>query len=222
MTMSMDEGPRTLRILNLEDNRTDTELITAMLEQAGLQFEIVRAATQHEFELELDGGEFDLIVSDFTLPSYNGMVALRLAREKHPEIPFIFFSGTIGEETAVESLKNGATDYVLKIRPQRLVSAIRRALQEVKDRHLREEAEQRYRSIFENAIEGICQTTPQGRFMAAIQEFESMDLAEGKNEADTKHQSRPHRCEAGGSADPRRRDRDRLPGDLPGRRHRLR
>src|SRR5215813_9988849 len=103
-----------LRILNLEDNRVDTALIKDLLRQEGFKFEIVSATTQREFQQALDGGDFDLIVSDFTLPSYHGTAALLLAREMRPEIPFIFFSGTIGEETAVESLKNGATDYVLK------------------------------------------------------------------------------------------------------------
>lgn len=169
-----DRGTPRLRILHLEDNPTDAQFVEAMLQEEGFELEIRRTATQSEFQQALEAGPFDLIVSDFTLPSFNGMMALALARATRPEWPFIFFSGTIGEEAAVESLKNGATDYVLKHRPQKLVTAIQRALREVEDRRRRQEteralkeAEQRYRSIFNNAIEGICQTTPEGKFITA-------------------------------------------------------
>ena len=87
-----------------------------------------------DFENALAGQAFDLIISDFSLPSFDGLKALALARKLSPQTPFIFFSGTIGEEVAVESLKNGASDYVLKQRPQRLVGAVRNALRTREER----------------------------------------------------------------------------------------
>lgn len=160
-----------LRILHLEDNPTDAELIREMLEQEGFDLEVVRTATEIEFQHALEREPFDLILSDFSLPSYNGMRALMAARQLRPEIPFVFFSGTIGEETAVESLKNGATDYVLKHRPQKLISAVQRALREAKDRRLREEAERTlqrrekwFRALTENALDVVSILDREGRF----------------------------------------------------------
>ena len=92
-------------------------------------------------------GRFDLIISDYSLPSFDGLSALSLARELSPETPFIFFSGTIGEEVAVESLKNGATDYVLKQRPDRLMSSIRNALRGAEERPRRRRAEGELRQM---------------------------------------------------------------------------
>ncbi len=83
------------------------------------------AKDRDEFSEALKFGTFDLIISDFSLPSYDGVSALSLAQELQPRTPFIFFSGTIGEEVAINSLQNGATDYVLKQRPSRLLPAIR-------------------------------------------------------------------------------------------------
>jgi signal transduction histidine kinase len=119
-----------VRILNLEDNGTDSELIRLWLEADGVECEIQRVQTETEYQRALKQDRVDLIVSDFALPSFDGMHALEQARQQRPEIPFLFFSGMLGEEVAVESLKKGATDYVLKQRPARFVPAVRRALQE--------------------------------------------------------------------------------------------
>src|ERR1051325_7440583 len=108
-----------LRILHLEDNPADGELIQSMLEAGGIASTIQRVETPVEFEAALAQDRFDLIISDHTLPSFDGLSALGLAREEFPELPFIFVSGTIGEEVAVDSLKQGATDYVLKDRLSR-------------------------------------------------------------------------------------------------------
>src|SRR5256885_12437696 len=105
-----------LRIIHLEDNPADRELVKAVLEADGVACDIQYAETHEEFERVLQRSEPNLIISDFTLPSFDGLKALALARRKRPAAPFIFFSGTIGEEVAVESLKNGATDYILKDR----------------------------------------------------------------------------------------------------------
>lgn len=138
---------RRLRILHLEDNPRDAVLICDSVEAEGLDCEFQRVHERADFESALAQGGFDLVLSDYTLPSFDGLSALRLARVRCPETPFIFVSGTIGEERAVESLRNGAVDYVVKDRLQRLVPAIRRALREAQDRatrqHIEEELRQR-------------------------------------------------------------------------------
>src|SRR4030095_3072485 len=93
--------------------------------------------------------------------------ALQMARERYPDLPFILVTGALGEEVAVDTLKHGATDYILKTRLSQLVPAVLRAIRETEERLKRRFAEAKYRSIFENAIEGIFQTTPDGRFLSA-------------------------------------------------------
>jgi len=136
---------RTNRILCLEDSPSDRELLAALLEEEGIPCGFVFAATQKEFESALEQQPYDLIISDFTLPAYDGMSALALAQKTNSDIPFIFVSGTIGEERAIESLKNGATDYVLKDRRDRLVSSVQRALREGRDRAERKKLEEQLR-----------------------------------------------------------------------------
>lgn len=144
------------RVLHLEDNLKDAELLHATLEAAGLPCQIVRVDTEDAFRKALEGMPgLDLIISDFTLPSFDGGRALALAKQRRPDIPFIFVSGTIGEEAAIESLVGGATDYVLKHKTGRLVPAVQRALHEAGERKARREAEQalrqseeRYRRLF--------------------------------------------------------------------------
>src|SRR5439155_185658 len=106
----------------------------------GIASTIKWVETPADFESALDQGCFDLIISDHTLPGFDGLSALGLARKKHPEVPFIFVSGTIGEELAVDSLKQGATDYVLKDRLSRLVTSIERAMREAHERAERKPA----------------------------------------------------------------------------------
>jgi two-component system cell cycle sensor histidine kinase/response regulator CckA len=119
---------RRVRVLHLEDNENDHILVAETLSANELICEFTLAKSREEFEVALRRAEYDLIISDFTLPSYDGLTALSLAREVRPETPFVFFSGSIGEDIAVDSLQHGAVDYVLKQRPSRLVPAIRRAL----------------------------------------------------------------------------------------------
>src|SRR5262249_7452581 len=94
-----------------------------------------------DFVEQLEQRRFDLILSDYSVPGFSGLSALEIARQKAPESPLIFFSGTIGEETAIECLKHSATDYVLKDRPKRLTVAVGRALRNAKEQALRKEAE---------------------------------------------------------------------------------
>ncbi|MGC3960515.1 MAG: response regulator [Verrucomicrobiota bacterium] len=134
-----------IRVLHLEDTEADHVLVREMLAAEGLKCEFHLAHNREEFEAVVQRDKFDLIISDFSLPSFDGMRALALAEQWQKDVPFIFFSGTIGEETAVESLKTGATDYVVKQRPWRLVAAVRRALLEAEERRRRELAEQKIR-----------------------------------------------------------------------------
>lgn len=139
--MATDFVQRPVRILHLEDDENDHVLVREMLRAEGLNCELVPVKTREDFDSAVRQNKFDLIISDYTLPSFDGLRALSLAREICPETPFIFFSGTIGEEAAVESLRNGAVDYVLKQRPSRLAPAVRRALHNRQERTLRKQAE---------------------------------------------------------------------------------
>jgi signal transduction histidine kinase/DNA-binding response OmpR family regulator len=130
-----------LRILHLEDSTKDAELIEATLAGEGLACEVVLVDTREDFVAALEQGGFDLILADYGLTSFDGLSALRIAKEKCPHVPFILVSGTLGEELAIESLKLGATDYVLKHRLSRLVSCIKRARREVEEMRERRRAE---------------------------------------------------------------------------------
>ena len=132
---------RRLRIIHLEDDPNDKEIVTASLEQQGIDCEVIDVTTGDEFVAALGRESIDLILSDFALPGFDGLSALSLATKMKPEIPFILVSGTIGEEAAIESLTSGATDYVLKTRLSRLGPAVRRALEEANERKTRRNTE---------------------------------------------------------------------------------
>ena len=123
-----------LRILNLEDDANDAELNEAMISARWPGCEFKRVGRRKDYIAALERADFDLILSDYTMPDFDGRQALALAREKCPDIPFLFVSGTIGEDAAIEALKNGATDYVLKHRLMRLIPAVDRALREAEER----------------------------------------------------------------------------------------
>src|SRR5262245_43526964 len=111
----------------LEDDPADAELTKFELQKAGMRFSVTRVDTREDFLGALEDRAPDLILSDYSLPGFNGSEALEIAREKCPETPFIFVTGTMGEEVAIETLKSGATDYVLKTRLPRLAPAVNRA-----------------------------------------------------------------------------------------------
>jgi two-component system cell cycle sensor histidine kinase/response regulator CckA len=146
-----------LRILHLEDNVVDAELVLVTLREAGIPCTALRVDAKPDYVQALDEGAFDLIISDLSMPSFDGKSALALARQKCPDVPFIFVSGTIGEESAIDSLLSGATDYVLKHRFSRLVPAVQRALTEAQEHRLRMQmqeqlaaASNQLRNLFEN------------------------------------------------------------------------
>jgi len=132
-----------LNILHIEDSKEDSELIGQMLSNNGFQCQVTRVETGPEVFDALEKNPYDLILSDCKLPEFSGMRALEIAHALKPETPFIFVSGTIGEETAIESLRDGATDYVLKDRLSRLIPAVRRALAEAEERRMRRQLQQR-------------------------------------------------------------------------------
>jgi PAS domain S-box-containing protein len=146
---------RPLNILHLEDDPGDVELVKATLDEGELDCDVLVAATREDFISTLGRYEFDLVLADFALPAFDGMTALSIVREKHPDLPFVFVSGRLGEEAAIESLKSGATDYVLKSRLSRLVPAVNRALSECEERAERrktqDELAQAYLEIQERA-----------------------------------------------------------------------
>jgi signal transduction histidine kinase/CheY-like chemotaxis protein len=134
-----------LRILYLEDDPKDAELVQASLEAEDVACDVTRVETQPEFFDLLQQGGFDLILADYTLPSFDGISALKITKEIRPEVPFIFVSGTLGEEVAIEALKVGATDYVFKTRLSRILPSVQRALREAEERTERKRAEEALR-----------------------------------------------------------------------------
>ena len=130
-----------LRVLHLEDDVRDTELVQATLEAEGIRSELTRIETEDDFVAALKRGSFHLILADYTLPSFDGLSALKIAQQNSRQVPFIFVSGTLGEDVAIEALKTGATDYVLKTRLARLGPAVTRALGEAREKAERARAE---------------------------------------------------------------------------------
>ena len=131
-----------LRILYLEDNRRDVDLVAALLDSEGIDHVLIDVDTRKAFAEELAETPPDVVFSDYTLPAYDGLHALEDALRIAPALPFIFVSGTIGEENAIETLKRGATDYVLKQNLRRLVPVLRRALAEKEEQRRRQQAEE--------------------------------------------------------------------------------
>jgi len=129
----------------LEDDAGDAELTRDMLEGEAICCDVTRVETEPGFVAALQRGGFDLILADYTLPSFDGLSALRIARQQRPDIPFIFISGTLGEEVAIEALKIGASDYVLKSRLSRLVPSVQRALREAAEKAERRRSEEALR-----------------------------------------------------------------------------
>jgi two-component system cell cycle sensor histidine kinase/response regulator CckA len=134
-----------LRLLHLEDDPLDAELITTTLTQGNIPCQSQLVYTRQAFVAALKEGRMDLILADYSIPGFDGMTALTLARQHCPDVPFLFVSATIGEELAIDAMHQGATDYVLKQRLGRLVPSVQRALRELDDRAERKRAEEALR-----------------------------------------------------------------------------
>ena len=167
-----NDDKRVLRILHIEDSPQDAEIIRERLIDAGFSMQIDWATNELEFSSFLKSGGYDLILADYHLPAFDAPAALRLVQSLWPDIPFICVSGAIGEENAVELLKQGATDYIPKDRLDKLPLAMQRALDEVGERvarRLAEEAlranEERHRAILQTAIDGFWLVDMQGRLL---------------------------------------------------------
>ena len=156
-----------LRILHLEDDAKDAELLQAILEAEGIVSHITRVDSQADFLAALAQRDFDVIFADYTLPSFDGLSALKIALETCPDVPFIFVSGTLGEELAIEALKIGATDYVLKERLSRLVPSVQRALREAQVRTERKRAEEALRQT-QAELAHVARLTTLGELTASI------------------------------------------------------
>ncbi|WP_246697023.1 response regulator [Methylobacterium planeticum] len=142
-------GTAPLRILHLEDSDLDVELLAAVLDDIDHPYVIERVMTRERFAAAAQSGCHDLILADYVLPTFDGLSALAIARVACPDVPFVFVSGTLGEDVAVEALKGGATDYVTKQRLDRLPRTIVRALAEVRARREQRAAEQALRELNE-------------------------------------------------------------------------
>jgi PAS domain S-box-containing protein len=165
-------------ILYLEDNPMDVELVKARLEEHNLVCRIIQVQTRPEFDGALREGGLDIILADYHLPMYDGMSALKLAKQLRPDIPFLFVSGVMGEEAAIEALTQGATDYVLKHKLSRLGPAVLRALQESRNRQVRKYAEEalaqsemRMRHILDSVDEGFIVIDRDYRILSANKAF---------------------------------------------------
>ncbi len=162
--VSKGDVVKVLRILLLEDSLLDTELIQASLTDGEIDCELVRVETRADFIAALEKDSFELILSDYSLPSFDGLSALEISRTLRPEVPFIFVSATLGEELAIETLKSGATDYVLKQRLARLAPVVHRALREAKERLARQQAESALRES-QKLFESFMNNSPITAFM---------------------------------------------------------
>ena len=162
------QSERRLRILLLEDNADDAALEARALSQAGFECAWERVDNERAFTASLDTGRYDVILSDYDLPTFNGLRALQIVRERELDVPFILVSGALGEEAAIESLKLGATDYVLKGRLDRLAPVVRRALRDAQEHRQRARAEAALRTLVEIAKD-LTGTFDLGAVLARVQ-----------------------------------------------------
>ncbi|NVO21662.1 MAG: response regulator [Bacteroidetes bacterium] len=170
-----------LSVLLLEDSIYDYELICSNLSEAGFKMDFSRGENETDFRQLLNDKSFDLILADFKLPGFNAFEALKITMEHCPEVPFICVSGNIGEDTAIELLKQGALDYVLKDRLERLPFAIKRALDEMHEKMIRQQAEialaeseERFRDILFSTADWIWEVDENGVYTFSSQRSEDL------------------------------------------------
>src|SRR6266853_1681914 len=170
-----------LRVLIAEDSEDDARLLLRELQQAGYQPTYERVDTPAAMTSALDRHAWDLVIGDYSMPAFSGPAALALLRARDPDTPFIFVSGTIGEDVAVEAMRDGAQDYVIKGNLRRLAPAIERELREAESRRERrraeeslrlaflrlEESEERFRTLFDDVPLGLYRSTTEGTLLEA-------------------------------------------------------
>lgn len=167
-----------IKIIHLEDDLNDAELINEMISISGIDADIINVSTKDDFIYNLENSEYDLILSDYNLPQFDGLQALIETKKRNERVPFIYISGTIGEERAVQCLQLGAMDYVLKSRLDRLAPAIKRALriiEEIKQREIAEkelnEREAFFRLIFNEMTDAVTVVSKNGKFVFVNDSF---------------------------------------------------
>jgi len=165
----------------LEDDPADAEMILAALAKGNIDCQVVRVDNRGEFVKAIEGSNFDLVLSDYSLPSFDGLSALQIVRTRWSQKPFIFVSGSMGEELAIDTLKSGATDYVLKQRLSRLTPAVQRAIREAEERALRQDAERSRcraeglsRVLFDQVTVGVALADLEGLIIRANPAFQSI------------------------------------------------
>jgi len=156
-----------LRVLLVEDSESDAELLARELKRAGFDVTWERVQSAGRLQTALDDGHWDIIVGDNSMPGFSGTEALALVRARGLDIPFIFVSGTMGEDLAARALEAGAGDALAKGNLRRLIPVIKRELREAEDRRARRESEASYRTLVQEAPLGIYRSTPAGRFLSA-------------------------------------------------------
>lgn len=161
-----------IKILHLEDSNEDSELIHSIINSAEIELDYYITDNEKDYLNILEKEHINLILSDYNLPEYNGNEALKVAKEQYSHIPFIFVSGTMGEDTAINAMLNGATDYVLKNKLERLVPAIKRAIHESeieinrkRAENLLKDSEEKFRSYIEYAPDGVFIIDETGRYI---------------------------------------------------------
>ncbi|HEV2426216.1 MAG TPA: PAS domain S-box protein [Terriglobia bacterium] len=161
-----------LRVLHLEDSREDAELVRETLREAGLECEITRVQSSAEFLAALEGPAWDVILADYALPSFDGLEAWKIVGGRQLATPFIFVTGAMGEDLAVEALRSGISDYVMKNRLAKLPTAVKRAIEAAAEHRKNREAEEslraserRYRRFVENNAAGVLRTTEDGEIL---------------------------------------------------------
>ncbi|MBI2511736.1 MAG: response regulator [Opitutae bacterium] len=170
-----------MKILHLDDNPHDQELVAVLLNAECPECEIVPAATRPEFLTGLASGRVDVVLSDYTMPGFDGLEALALTHQHAPDVPFVFFSGSIGEDQAIAAVRAGAADYVIKDRHRRLPTALRRAVLDARERRRLRETEnslramhERYQRFIETARDAIFSLSSNGVITTLNPAFETI------------------------------------------------
>lgn len=170
------EAPVLLHVLSLEDSERDFEIVSEKLVSTGYNLDISRVENENDFTSSIQSNHYDIILADYNLPNFDAFQALTLCNKCCPEIPFICVSGSIGEVMAIELLKHGAVDYVLKDRLERLPFALKRALEEAKEKNIRkkaekalQESEERLRDIIFSTADWVWEVDEKGKYTYSSQ-----------------------------------------------------